>query len=457
MINEQRQQFQEEYSAFGVRAPLSRRRWSNLEPAGNQGLLPNFAKFPFMPNNLADGQTKSRFVMANGLYQSQNYIPGELGWKIDAEGNAEFQNVSIGQQIVTTSPSLGIQFGLDELNPATGGVLQLRPGSYFPGQLDGISNLTVIGSGQGNTFIDFASQNNNWLFQGTNVYTTGTIVSITSGVMVTGSGTSWLANASAGQYLFIGTRWYLIAAVTGNTTLVLAEAYADNVTLPANYRIATIIQNVRFENLTVRNSGITGLEFMDARNISFQNVTCLANDVGISFENISLILTQGLIIPNNVSDGAQFTNVGLCNVQALNTPGNGGNGVTMNNCKTLALFFSSASGNGGNGYDLTSCDNNLLQVEANGNGDNGIECVSACNFNFINNGFANGNVNDGVKLTATSDFNTIGSSQTATDNGGYGVNIAAASDDENYVIAIQYDNNTTGDLQDNGTGTKIIT
>lgn len=458
-MNDEKEQFELDYSPFGIRRQLFKRSWSNLEPGGNIGLLPNFAKLPFQPNNLLDGQTRSRFVMAKGLYQSENFISGQLGWQIDADGNAQFQNVSIGQQIVTISTNQGVQFGLDQLNPAVGGVLQLQPGTYLPDQLDGFSNLTIRGAGQGNTFIDFASANNNFLFQGTNVYTTGTITSITSGVNVTGSGTLWLANASAGQYIFLGTRWYLIAAVTTNTTLILAEAFADpSITFPgAAYRIATIIQDVTFENITIKNSGITGLEFMDARNITFNNVTLLTNDIGVSFENISLILTQALISVSNTNEGAKLTNVGLSNIQAFNCAGNGADGMLMDNCRTLAIFFSASDGNAGNGYSISNSENNLLQVEASGNGDNGIEFVTNCNFNFINNGFASGNTNDGIKFTADDDMNTIGTPQICSNNGGYGVNIAAASCDNNNVVVVTYDNNTSGTIQDNGTGTNIIT
>lgn len=459
MDKNEKEQFQLEYDAFGIKAPLSRKRWSNLEPEGNRGLVPNIAKLPNLPSNLMDGETRARWIMADGRYQSSNFVSGQLGWLIDALGNAQFQNVSIGQQIITISPTQGIQFGLDELDSSVGGILQLKAGTYTPVQLNGFSNLTVIGAGQGNTLIDFATLNNNWLFQGSNVYTTGTITSITGGVSVTGSGTSWLTNASAGQYMFLGTRWYLIAAVTSNTTLVLAEAFSDtSITFPgAAYRIATIIENVTFENLTVKNSGITGLEFMDARNISFRNVTLLTNDVGASFTNVSLILTQALIVPANTNAGVEFTNVGLCNIQALNTVGNGTNGVTMNNCRTVAMFFSASTGNTGDGYNLTDCDNNLLQVDASGNGSNGIEFVSGCDFNFINNGFASGNGSDGIKLTATDDNNTIGTAQVCAGNGGYGINIAAATCDTNNIVVVTYQGNTSGTINDAGTGTNIIT
>lgn len=56
-------------------------------------------------------------------------------------------------------------------------------------------------------------------------YSTGTI-SVTNGsTTVTGSGTLWASNVNAGDKIRINERWYEIASITNNTSLVLTKKY----------------------------------------------------------------------------------------------------------------------------------------------------------------------------------------------------------------------------------------
>jgi len=67
---------------------------------------------------------------------------------------------------------------------------------------------------------------------------------------------------------------------------------------------------------------------------------------------------------------------------------------------------------------------------------------------------ATDNTSDGVKLTATSDNNIILAGDAIT-NGGYGINIAASTCDNNTILRVFYSGNTSGTLNDAGTGTLI--
>lgn len=349
-----------------------------------------------------------------------------------------------------------IQTALDELNAVGGGSLYLKAGTYTTTALTGYSNIHIFGDNQSNTIIDFNNTSANLSFIGSNIYTTGTITSISGGVNVTGSGTSWLANASAGQQLFIGTRWYLIAAVTSDTTLILAEGYGDNIALPSTYRIATPVTGIRMTELMFKNSTGTGLSLTDCRDIEFKNILFLTNNVGFGLTNVSQCVLDALVCVANTSDGYQMTNCGLFNVNAVDSQSNGGNGATLNNLKTVPFVFSACDNNAGDGYHCTNCTSMVLQVEASGNGGQGVEFVSNCNSNFITISLFSGNVSDGLKLTATSDGNTIGPDISFSGNGGYGINIAATTSDNNIIIAPYYVSNTSGSLSDLGTGTMVI-
>ena len=308
--------------------------------------------------------------------------------------------------------------------------------------------------GQASTVIDFNNTAANFVAAGTSIYTTGTIT-VASGTSITGSGTSWLANVTAGQHLFLGTRWYLIAAVTSDTALVLAEGYGDNVTLPSTYRIATPIQGVYLEGMTIKNSTGTALAFTDFRKLVIDDVLLLDNNKGFVFTNFGEVNAQRFNIVSNTSNGGELTNGGLSDWESINPVSNGGHGVALNNVKNMTIFPTSSTANTSDGYNITTGVNLYLFGEFSGNGGQGIECVSGCDNVTIIPSACSGNTSDGVKLTATSDNCKIELGNIAS-NGGYGINIAASScDNTNISASNTFSGNTSGAINDAGIGTNI--
>jgi hypothetical protein len=66
------------------------------------------------------------------------------------------------------------------------------------------------------------------------------------------------------------------------------------------------------------------------------------------------------------------------------------------------------------------------------------------------------NGSDGIKLMGDSD-NIVIDGSLITDNGGYGVNVSAATCNNTLIDSSQFKNNTSGNLNDSGTDTKIGT
>src|SRR3989304_5236147 len=172
------------------------------------------------------------------------------------------------QTLVRIVEGDNIQKAIDAVKESGGGVVFLRAGTYIVNEaLVGYSYVDIEGENMSSTIIDFNSTSANLSFTGTDIYTTGTITSITSGVNVTGSGTAWLANVTTDHQIFIGNTWYKIAAVTGDTTLILAEGYQGNASLPgAAYRAVKIIKDVSISELTFKSSTGTGIVGTDVRN-----------------------------------------------------------------------------------------------------------------------------------------------------------------------------------------------
>ena len=375
----------------------------------------------------------------------------------DTSLGAELRSVGQGGSLIYVKAGDPIQKAIDAINAeGGGGTIFAEAGTHtISTALTGYSGIRFKGQSESTTIFDFNDTSANLTLTGTNVYTTGTITSITGGVNVTGSGTAWLANAAAGRHFFLKNRWYKIAAVTGDTTLVLAEGYAGNATLPgASYRIASAIKDVDFEDITFEDSTGTSLVFTDVRNITFKNCTLQSSNVGLAITNGSEIGSDNLIVVAHGSDGIQLTRVGFCDFESTPSAGNGGNGWTLSDCETIPIMVCGASSNTGDGMNLTDCSQILLTMDIEANGGQGIEFVSGNSFITVRDGYMRGNTSDGIKITGTGD-NCIVQGVRITGNGGYGINNAASTNDNNQFLDNIYDSNTTSNILDSGMGTVI--
>lgn len=411
------------------------------------------------------GSIKDMWIQ--NFIRSQHWKPKSSGFYLDGEtGYAEFSkgfisgdftvagNLIIGGLSITIDNTKNIQTNLDLLNDSGGGTLYLKPGTYTQNTaLTGYSNTGIVGQSSSNTIIDFNNTASNLSYVGTGVYTTGTIT-VASGVDITGSGTLWLANVSAGQHLFIGTRWYEIAAVTADTTLILAEAYGDTVTLPSTYRIASVIQNVNIKNVQLKNSTGTALSVTDGRKFFIFDAICLTNNKGFVYTNCSEMVMESFGSFTNTSNGCEFNNVGVSDGESVISSGNGGHGVVMNNVKSISVQPIDVIGNTLDGLNVTTGVNSVVFGGFSANGSNGVELVSG-NDNFtIKDADIMSNTSDGIKLTASSDDCKIYACDIKL-NGGYGINIAASTCDDTIILGNTVLENISGNFADSGVGTTV--
>lgn len=157
----------------------------------------------------------------------------------------------------------------------------VRKGTYIESMLTITSGISIVGENKYNTIIDFNSTTNYLKIEGdTAEYTTGTISITTATATVTGSGTSWLANASAGEYIRIGEDLYLIQSVDSNTSITLSSTYIGVTISGKTYGIAAYISDVVIQNLTVKNaSGAnSGIRILYAQRVVVEN--CITTNNG---------------------------------------------------------------------------------------------------------------------------------------------------------------------------------
>ena len=434
-----------------------------LDPQGNEITpeLGNAFTSGLAAKNLLSGEINAKLggsldevfkVDSQGIYLGDSEF-SEAPFSVDMQGNLIADSITIGNRQLTVAAGEDIQTAIDIVNTAGGGRVFLSAGTHnVSSNITCYTGVDIEGENFSTTIIDFGSASVGFQLTGTSVYTTGTISSITGGVSVEGSGTSW-SSSMVGQQIFINNRWYEIVLVTDSTHLTLASGYADGATYSGNYRISTPISNVTFSSLTIKNSGTTSIIGTDIRDIGILNCQFIDNNKGWTLTNFMNVILDTVSTISSTSNGYELTNGSFCNSYSNASVSNGGHGVVLNNIKACGWILSASDSNTTDGFNCTDVVNCLFKVEASSNGGQGVELVSGCNSNFFNDFLCSSNTSDGIKLTATDDSNTIGASAIITSNGGYGINIAASTCDNNTILAPYLSGNTSGDVNDSGTGT----
>ena len=347
-----------------------------------------------------------------------------------------------------------LEDAIDYVLSIGGGDIFVRAGTYTISR--NIATITkpinIIGVNSALAIIDFNSTARNFVINSGTAYTTGTISSIT-GTAVVGSSTSWNGNVTAGQYMLVGTRWYLIAVVVDDTHITLAEAFDEkNVSFAANYRIVTLTRNILFESLTIKNSTGTAIAVTDCRDFFLNDVVLLTNNKGFVLTGVSSVTITSAIVAGSTSNGWEMTNCGLLTIRGLAAAGNGGHGGVISNVEAGGFSNCASNANTSDGLNITSGFDLDLNYLANSNGGQGIELVATNNAIRMIDCSARSNTSDGIKLTASSDYCKIIGGHFDT-NGGWGINVAAATDDKNVVVGNSFNGNVSGTITDSGTGT----
>lgn len=353
-----------------------------------------------------------------------------------------------------------IQEAINRAEAVGGGIVVLDGKTYYP-----TANLTlpagiplqITGLNMTSTVIDFGSADRRFVLAGTSIYTTGT-VSISSGVTVTGSSTNWLSSGLvAGNEIFLDSRWYKIAAVAGNTTIILAEGYGGASLSGATYRAGKIVKDIEFSELTIQNSTSTSgaIDADDVRNLLMEDVTLVLNNRSAVITNFSEWNQRRIVSASATNEGFTFDTGTFCTNENVANVANGSHGCKLTSVQKGYFFSSVSDANTGDGYNLTSCSNiDLIAGEANTNGGQGIEYVSGNTAVCVSNFDVQYNTSDGIKITASSDECRVSNCRLKS-NGGYGLNVAAASCDNNILIGCVLASNSSGAVSDSGTTTLI--
>lgn len=385
-----------------------------------------------------------------GAFQSLNFISNVAGWKISND-TVEFNvgTFKLGGTLVTLSDITQLQTTIDLVGSLGGGVVALVPNNYSLSSSITIPSGVIL-DGNGST-IDFG----NGAFQisavGTNAYSTGTLAVNYGSTSVTGTGTTW-TSAMIGRSILINDFWYVISARSSNTAITLATPFLGTSVSGVTYVIATIIQSIGIKNIILQNSsialfrprycdtvimdsmltynGLIGVDLDDCANWSWSNSSSDTCGTGLTFDNAPYGIINSCLVISSTTGGITCTKVTNTSFSSLSIQGITGVGLKMTNCSDWGM----------SGFAIIETSSHGIEM-VSGNS----ECA-----------FINGQVDtaggDGIKLTATSDRNTI-SAVPCFNCTGYGINIANANCNKNIIVSVNTRNNTAGAINDSGTGT----
>lgn len=376
-----------------------------------------------------------------------------------SSGSPDFQNVRAGNKTISIKPGNKIQQAIDTIYAEGGGTVFLNPGTYNEtSDIVMRTGVSLEGTNQVNTIIDFGGLAKQIQVIGSDVYNTGT-VSITVGTTaLTGNLTSW-TSSMIGQSIWLDGNWYVVENVLSPTSITLDVNFTSGSGAGdlsgASYVIATTVDGCILRKITVQNSSVALIKAQYAQFIILDFVWQFSGQYGLDASYcLSIDTNEGYM--QECQYGMQLSNIGAMSYFTSSIYNSTvGEGLILSNVYDSAFFNFSMSGNTGNGITMSSCGNiEFNTFTFNDNGAKGAELVSAVNDCQFIGGSINGNTSDGIKLTATSDRNSM-SSVSCNNNGGYGMNIAAATCDNNLSIGNVFTGNSLGQFNDGGSTTKL--
>lgn len=352
-------------------------------------------------------------------------------------------------------PGDSIQKAIDAAHNLGGGTVFLRNGTHsITGNLTMYSNIYIQGDNGHITILDFLTSTYGIVASGSSAYSTGTVSVTNNSTTVTGSGTLWAANLVAGMYILLGGIWYPISVVGGNTTLTLSIPFAGVALSGDVYVAAAPIDDIQVNNLTIKNAS-TALAITYCSRGIFDDVNVNSSATGITGTDSSL-LTFNVATVTACNAGFTFTRthysqfVGCSCTDAL-----AGNGFTLNGMTNSSFQNCFVLNSSADGFNITSCSNmNIHACSVVENGGQGMEIVSGSSDIVVSDGAYENNASDGIKLTASTDTCQI-TGNSIKGNGGYGVNVAASSCNNDLILGNSFASNTTAAYNNSGTGTLI--
>lgn len=345
-----------------------------------------------------------------------------------------------------------IQKAIDELG-SSGGMVLIRNGTYLM-DADVVlpSNVTLRGETSGGVILDFQNREFQVKCEGTLIYNSGTVAVTNGSTTVTGTDTAW-TDSLIGYYILLSGIYYLITAV-GSTTSLTIEVPFEAVTISSKvYVIVDPKTNILLKDFTVQNSthpnGAVSYRYLF--DVVLDGVSVLDSTIGMNFRECWSASVIGFLV-SGCGTGVNVSNCGTWTFYEFEVYGCTGKNMVIDSLINASISnFTQSSSTDTAIYVTNSSNWGLYDFTIMFSGGKGIEILSS-NYIAIFGANIQNSTSDGIKLTSTADRIGI-SNVVLNSNGGYGINIAASSCDDNTITSCFFVSNTSGTINDLGTTT----
>lgn len=346
-----------------------------------------------------------------------------------------------------------IQTAINFVSADGGGVVFLRNGTYKPtADITVPGVVTVQGETSDGAIIDFLNAAYQIRVSGTLVYSTGTVAVNNASTAVTGTGTTF-TSSMIGESILLRGRWFTVATVPSATSLTIsvkfdADAITSYGTIIATPVIGTVLKGFTVQNSTHADGAVYSRYALaiDIDGVSVYTSTIGINSLAVNVQSFLDFYTDGC------GTGVKVTNCAVFTVYNFETYASTGVNLLCDRFYTVSVANATISSAGGDNVNMTSCEGwSFYDMENTTAGGQGIEMITCKDIEVFAMAVRRA-VSDGIKLT--SDCSRISIHNVSLlNNGGYGVNIAAASDDRNTITSSFFSGNTSGTVNNAGTNT----
>lgn len=402
-----------------------------------------------------DIDTNINDILPTPLYQVGNPLTDDMLTPTNSLlfGSISRTSMSNGKT-ATVNGGENIQVAIDAIYKAGGGEVILLPGTYILKENLSIpSGVIVKGSSRDNVLID-CNQDYSVNIVGELIYSTGTVTIAVGETTVVGSGTTWTSDM-VDKYILLDDSYYKITAFNSTTSLTIEYGLTGESVSGGSYVIVTPNFNPTLSSVTIFNSTVAGVKVQYVIEPILDNIIVYSCGIGFDIDDTLYVklITGASDNVINVSANRMFGfKIDFSSFESATS----GDGITLTDCGNATVIDSLFSGNSDNGISLTNCRKiAFMSLTMASNGNNGVEFVSGNrDMQFIGVSI-DGNTNDGIRLTDSTDRIAM-STSTITNSGGYGINILSSTCDNNNITTISFNNNTLGNIIDNGTDTNYV-
>uniref|UniRef100_A0A6C0CLS9 Right handed beta helix domain-containing protein n=1 Tax=viral metagenome TaxID=1070528 RepID=A0A6C0CLS9_9ZZZZ len=173
----------------------------------------------------------------------------------------------------------------------------------------------------------------------------GTVNTTNASGIISGSGTTF-TNATPGEYILLGNKYYEISSIESDTSLTLVDVYRGSSQTGLSTHIHSMFSNITLSNFCIMNAGVdNGIQFQGVIKGYIDRIIVDNFNNGINIQDSDFVQISGCVSKNNTLDGIIFNDCVNSYVDNCSLFNNGGDGLQCTDCNLVIIESCSVSHN----------------------------------------------------------------------------------------------------------------